>query len=127
MRFNGTSQFLQVPTDASLNTSRFSFEIWARPTGGAGTYRGVMADRSYPQGWAAYLGPDNTWEFWINSGAAMAAISGGTASLNAWHHVVGTFDGTTATLYVNGVAVASTALSSAYQPQTRGGVEIGQS
>jgi hypothetical protein len=125
--FNGTSQFVQAPTDASLNTSRFSFEIWARPTGGAGTYRGVMADRYYPQGWAVYLGPNNTWEFWINSGAGMTGISGGTASPNAWHHVVGTFDGTAATLYINGVAVASAALTSAYQPQTRAAVEIGQS
>jgi len=56
----------------------------------------------------------------------MVSIAGGTNTLNAWHHIVGTFDGTNARLYVNGVAVASAALPSGYQPNTRGSVEIGQ-
>jgi hypothetical protein len=127
--FDGTSQYVQAPTDGSLNTSTFSFEVWARPTGGAG-YRGVITDRYWPAGgatgWNLYLGTSGAWEFWINSGAGMVSIPGGTSTLNAWHHIVGTFDGTNARLYVNGVAVASAALSSGYQPNTRGSVEIGQ-
>src|SRR5207245_172118 len=92
----------------------------------AGTYRGVLADRFYPQGWNLYLGSSGAWEFWINSGAGMVSIAGGASTLNAWHHVVGTFDGITARLYVNGVAVASAALSGAYQPNTGNSREIGQ-
>ncbi|MDQ6675340.1 MAG: LamG domain-containing protein, partial [Chloroflexota bacterium] len=67
------------------------------------------------------------WEFWVNSGTGMISVAGGTGSLNQWQHVVGTFNGTTATLYLNGVAVASGNVSSAYQPQTRNPFEIGQS
>jgi hypothetical protein len=125
--FDGTSQFVQVPSDASLNPSIFSFEIWARPTGGAGTYRVAIASRNYPQGWTLVVGSFDDWEFWINSGTGLVTFGGGTATLNTWHHLVGTFDGTTAVLYVNGVRVASAAVSAAYQPQTRGPLLISQS
>jgi hypothetical protein len=124
--FNGTNQYVQAPSDASTNTSTFSFEVWARPTGGAGAYRGVIANRYFPQGWNLYLGTSGAWEFWINSGTGMVSITGGTSTLNAWHHLVGTFDGTTARLYVNGVAIASAALTAAHQPNTRNPLEIGQ-
>jgi len=85
-----------------------------------------MASRQYPTGWVLYLVPDGTWEFWVNSGAAMITISSNPATLNAWQHLVGTFDGTTATLYVNGVAAGSAAVTSSYQPQTGTVLEIAQ-
>src|SRR5207248_11696460 len=44
--FNGTSQYVQVPYTATLNTPKFAFDIWARPSGGAGKYRGVIASRA---------------------------------------------------------------------------------
>jgi len=86
----------------------------------------VFADRFFPQGWNLYLGASGAWEFWINSGTGMVSIAGGSSALNAWHHIAGTFDGTNARLYVNGVAVASAALSTTYQPNTRSSLEIGQ-
>ena len=54
----------------------------------------------------SYLGSSGAWELWINNASGMVGIAGGTSTLNAWHHIVGTFDGTTARLYVNGVAIA---------------------
>jgi hypothetical protein len=122
--FDGTTQFLQAPSDATTNTATFSFEIWVRPTGGGG-YRGVITDRFYPRGYNLYLGTSGAWELWINSGSGMAVVGGGASTLNAWHHVAGTFDGTTAVLYVNGVQVASGPISG-YQPQAQAPFEIGQ-
>jgi hypothetical protein len=84
-----------------------------------------MANRLYPRGWVLYLSAGGTWEFWLNSGSGMVSIGGGTSTLNTWHHVVGTFDGTTAALYVNGVAVGSGTVS-AYQPQMGGWLEFAQ-
>jgi hypothetical protein len=125
--FNGTTQYVQAPYAATLNTPQFSVEIWARPSGGAGLYRGLMASRVYPQGWALYIGTDGTWEFWVNSGADMLAIwSANAVTLNTWYHVVGTFDGTTSKLYVNGALVASGTVTT-YTAQTSNPLEIGQS
>jgi len=124
--FDGTSQYVQIPSTPSLNPATFSAEIWARPTSGAGAYRGVLASRFYPTGWVLYAGGGGAWEFWVNSGSAIVSVAGGTVTPNTWQHVVGTFDGTTARLYVNGVAVASGAVPG-YQPQTRNPIEIGQS
>jgi hypothetical protein len=125
--FDGASQYVQVAYDASLNPSTFSMEVWARPTGGTGTYRGVMASRFYPAGWSLYLGASGAWELWVNSGTTMISVAGGTSTLNTWHHLVGTFDGTTTRLYVNGVAVASGAVTAAYQPNNGNPIQIAQS
>jgi hypothetical protein len=123
--FNGTSQYVNVPSNAALNPSHFTVEVWAKATGGAGTYRGIVASRAYPNGWVLYAAGNNLWQFWINNGTAMVAISGGSVTLNAWTHLVGTFDGTTARFYVNGVLANSTTITS-YTPQTTKAVEIGQ-
>ncbi len=126
VNFNGTTQYVQAPSDPTVNPSSFSVEVWARPTGGTGAYHGVMASRSYPQGWALYEGDDGSWEFWVNSGSGMNAIFSDPATQNAWHHVVGTFDGTTMRLYVNGVLASSTT-AVGYQAQTVNPIEIAQS
>jgi hypothetical protein len=124
--FNGTSQYMQAPSDAALNPARFSVEVWARPTGGAGTYHGVVSSRVYPQGWVLYLGPDGSWEFWVNSGSGMISIYSNPSTLNSWQHLVGTFDGATANLYVNGVAVASAPVTG-YAGQLGNALQIARS
>jgi len=123
--FNGASQYVSVPYSATLNPATFSVEVWAKPIGGAGTYRGVIASRAYPNGWVLYAGSNNIWQFWINNGTGMLAISGGPITLNAWTHLVGTFDGTTVRFYVNGVQASSAAVAS-YHPQTTKALAIGQ-
>jgi hypothetical protein len=123
---NGSTQSVTVPYAAALNPPQFSAEVWAKPTGGAGTYRGVLASRTYPNGWVIYAGSNNTWQFWIDNGTKMSILHGSPITLNTWTHLVGTFDGTTARFYVNGVLVASSTISS-YSPQTSLALVIGQS
>src|SRR5262249_52307345 len=86
---------------------------------------GIVASRTFPNGWVLYAGSNNSWQFWINSGTTMLSISGGSITLNAWTHLVGTFDGTTARFYVNGVQINSATVTS-YHPQTATALAIGQ-
>jgi hypothetical protein len=121
----GTGQYVGIPYAAGLNPAAFSVEAWARPTGGAGTYRGALASRDYPRGWILYATGGNAWEFWVNDGTGMRAVAGGPVVLDAWAHLVGTFDGATARLYVNG-ALAGTGTVTAYTPQAANPLAIGQ-
>jgi hypothetical protein len=123
--FDGVTQYVSVPYAASLNPSVFSVEVWAKPTGGAGTYRGVAASRAYPYGWVFYASSNDTWQFWVNNSSGMAIVSGGGVTLNVWTHLVGTFDGSTARIYVNG-QLAGTGSVTAYQPQASKVLTIGQ-
>jgi len=125
--FDGTSQYVDVPYAAGYNPAVFSVETWAYPTGGAGTYRGAMGSRTFPQGWVLYAGSTDVWEFWINNGSSqMLVVAGSSVTLNAWSHIVGTCDGTTVRLYVNGVLVGSATLAAPYMPQTTQDLAIGQ-
>jgi hypothetical protein len=125
--FNGTSEFVTVPYNAALNSAAFSVEIWAFPTGGAGAFRGAIGNRSGGVlGWILYAGDDNVWQFWINDGGlagSMVAVVGGTVTLNVWTHLVATFDGVTARLIINGVAVASA--TPTYTPNAEADLTIG--
>ncbi len=50
-----------------------------------------------------------TGRFRISSGGSMHEILAGSISLGSWHHLVATWDGSNATLYLDGPAVGSTA------------------
>ncbi len=90
----------------------FSFEIWAEPTSldpvnyrcPVGNFSGWTA---HPTGWYVYQTPGTpcTFAFVLQPAQYWIAYSGVTPG--KWYHLVGTYDGTNATFYVNGVAVAA--------------------
>ncbi len=59
------------------------------------------------RGYILYAASDNTWEFWLGNGD-WDIVSGPAIVLNQWTHLVATYDGTTARMYVNGALVGST-------------------
>jgi PKD repeat protein len=114
--FNGSSQYVQVPYSSALNPTRFSVEAWAYVTGGSGTYRAIVSNRDYStgntRGFILYAASDDTWRFWLGNGTDIwEQLIGPTLAPNTWTHLVGTFDGTTARLYVNGTLVDSATMT----------------
>ena len=110
--FDGTSELVSVPYTAALNTATTTLEAWVYPTGGQGRFRAVVSNRDYQvgatRGSILYASASNTWQYWIGNGSGSWTVVGGPAvTLNDWTHVAGTYDGSTARLYVDGTLVAS--------------------
>jgi len=118
---------IDVAYDPALNPSVFSVECWALVTGGAGNYRSAVTSRDTTTGTAygytLYAANDNTWQFWLGNGTTWVAVSGPAIVANQWAHLVGTYDGATASLYVNGVLASSRPV--AYVPNAAQRLSIG--
>ncbi|HEX3359325.1 MAG TPA: LamG-like jellyroll fold domain-containing protein, partial [Tepidisphaeraceae bacterium] len=116
---------VDVPYNAGLNpVPPFSIEFWAKPNSLAGTdSTGVCPLSSFDpnnfgganrSGYLFYVNNSGTWQFRLGTVGGYAGIctaSGANATLGVWQHIVGTYDGATARLYVNGNLAGSTAAS----------------
>lgn len=101
---------IDVPWTDALNTPVFTVECWAKVTGGAGVHRSPLTSRADgPQrGYIFYAEPGNTWQFWIGTGdqSGWVSLPGPAVQLNTFAHLVGVYDGSTLSFYVNGILVA---------------------
>jgi hypothetical protein len=109
--FDGTgSQYVDLGTwDPSAGTGQLSISLWANWGGISGQYMGLIGKRDT---WAA---DDMMWQIEAaqgdgNVGASRESgqtVSGFIPEVGQWEHVALTFDGTTGTLYRNGLQVSS--------------------
>ena len=116
--FSGSAQYVRVASSASLSlASTVSLEAWIKPTSipAAGAFASVLTK---PESYSLqFNGPK--MEFTIMQAGTRrrlqtpAALVAGTR-----YHVVGTYDGTTQRLYINGALVASAALTGAITTNT---------
>ena len=100
-----------VPSAASLDIrSAVSVEAWVRPS--ASHNGGILektVDGSVNSQYMLFV-EGGLPKFRLRTAAGgLPTIDGPTLALNTWSHVVGTFDGTTMRLYVNGALAASAA------------------
>ncbi|CAM9295251.1 unnamed protein product [Chrysoparadoxa australica] len=79
-------------------TAHFSVEVWGMVGGGVDTVRvAIMAGR-YTLG----VTRDNNWRFSITTAEGIEIhLNGCQVEVGVWYHVVGTYDGTVARLYVD--------------------------
>jgi len=108
--FDGTNCIL-VGDAVDLRPAVFTFSAWGasvanedativgRPLNGATT-----GDNTFQM----FVG-GNLWRLGFNGGGRLMT----TATAGAWHHVAGTFDGATLTMYVDGTAITGTTVGAA--------------
>jgi hypothetical protein len=129
LRFDGTDDYITVPDSASLDIgTAATFSVWVRPTTitfGSGAAKIFRKWQSGVEDKQLSLSSGGNICFYLHDtfgGSCLTASSQVTA--NAWNHIVGRYDGSTAKIYVNGVEVASKAASGDVSDGT-GAFEIG--
>ena len=101
--FNSTSNRIQLPR-VFTNQTQFTIEAWVKPNNDIGAI--ISQSNSTARGvFLQHFPSENNFQFMLTSGTIKK-----TATLYEWQYVVGTFDGTTAKLYVNdGTPVSASA------------------
>jgi Concanavalin A-like lectin/glucanases superfamily len=96
--FDGHSAEATVPSSPSLKLTQVTIELWIKKTSDSGY--GIYVAKDYFE----LLNNSFTGrlEFRLTASADPALVSSTTLALNTWYYVVATYDGTTASLYING-------------------------
>src|SRR6266568_708341 len=127
----------RVPYNAALNpTGPFTVEAWVKPTiNGAANAQCPLINRvpddlADLQGWDFFQGSAaEGWEFRMFNGSGSDTVfdlNGGPYVVGAWNHLAAVYDGLSATLYVNGVEVDSSAAPNGHHvPNTVAPLSIG--
>lgn len=107
--FDGINDYIDCGNTSSLNaiggTTNITVSGWVYYTayGGGGQPYSVITVKGSPWTWLLE-NPSNTFRFRITAGGADVSISDtSTHLLNTWYNVVGTYDGSSMKIYVNGV------------------------
>jgi hypothetical protein len=108
---NGSTGYVNVPNASNLSpSSALSVEAWVYPTVGTSTQRWVSKFNQY----TLRLMSTQKAQLELGIGAGFPSVTDSSnLSLNTWHHVVGTYDGATMKLYVDGSQKASAAQTGA--------------
>ena len=132
--FDGTTGYALTPYYAALNPTVFSAEAWVNPNATPASEFCVMSCGQFAtsgrSGWLIYQFPAY-WNLrtYINSGTTAAVNLAGVSSpvIGSWTHLAVTWDGTTASLYVNGTLEGTQAPTNTpnYVPGISGGFCVG--
>lgn len=112
--FDGVNDYINIPSNALIApASAISVEAWVKPNDVA-TWHQVVTKR-YSEGSDPYnsyilctnnTGNTNKWVFAISNGTGGSQVSAVDTDVlmpNVWTHLLGTYDGSSVKLYVNGV------------------------
>jgi concanavalin A-like lectin/glucanase superfamily protein/Ig-like domain-containing protein len=131
-----TKDRVAAPFDSSINpTGQFTAEAWVYPAVvDSGTYCPLSywteaAGAVGRTGWLIYQNGTSGWTFRMYNGHTSSSTEvdltgGGTPVANTWYHLAAVFDGTQASLYVNGLLVTQH-VTTAYAPNIGGPFSIG--
>jgi Concanavalin A-like lectin/glucanases superfamily len=122
MAFDGSTGLVSIPGsvwDPSGNKP-YSIEAWVKPAVVDASFR-RLAGREPAGNHGAMLAWHNSLKFYTGRGDASAGIetaAGGSPTVGVWAHLVGTYDGTTLRMYVNGALVQAVASSRSVDVQS---------
>lgn len=114
--FNGTTNYIDMEDNLNLNTSGFTVSAWIKRDVNSGG-RSILSKRATAyggvRGYDFRILADGRFNArWRNSSGTNQEITSSVAiPLNIWHNVAVVYNGTTATIYIDGVADTSANLT----------------
>jgi len=113
LEFDGINDYVSVPSDVSLNNDQITVEFWTRMDN-PGKWEGIVdKGRDTNSDWCFLTGNEGETEgiiFGIGNGSSTQELHYSWNDLQ-WHHIAGTYDGTTMRLYVDGESRGSAVVS----------------
>ena len=112
--FDGTGDYLSVPTGTALNLSSgdFTIEGWIYATDVIG-YHTIFSNGDYPSTAQVILSVAAAPSLYMSNGSGWVIVlsSSINVNINSWNHIAVTASGTTYTIWVNGVSGGSSSAS----------------
>lgn len=112
LSFDGINDYVEIPDDNSLDfaptTSHFTFEAWINiEKGGVSILDKGIVDRPNYRSIIGYGDIPSTTNIGVWNQMYGVRFGSPALSINAWHHVVTVFNGSTVVFYVDGVSDGS--------------------
>jgi len=133
LNFDGTSDQVNLGTsigNALAGTNKVTIEAWVKPTTTSGPYRIIVGNYSTPANQMQFcIRQQNTgYAFFLGngSGGSYGAVgAANTVTTGVWQHVSGTWDGSVAKIYINGVLTNTASITYPSFGSTTNSVVIG--
>jgi hypothetical protein len=123
VQFNGTNQYLQTAITAVTGTFTIEFWVYNQSFGGVDGKGYLFNGTTSSNANRVQIGIGSTGQLFYyheNASAGTFTVNAGSTlfSLNTWYHVAVVSNGTTLTLYINGVSVGSGTITNTPSPGT---------
>jgi concanavalin A-like lectin/glucanase superfamily protein len=136
LSFDGSTAGVNVPDSPSLEPAAVSVSAWVNGSASPGLYRYIVAKGANgcsAASYGLYTGTDGGIAFYVSTDQGLAwtlspAVAQSTVWNGQWHNVVGTYDGSSVRLYLDGRQVGSgtpDTVPIAYGLQTSNDLAIG--
>ena len=127
--FDGIDDYITVPDTVSLRVgSAFSVEAWAKPSTQNRDYNKVVSKNSVAydlfMGQGTIVAQKFNFGVYDTTPTSYEVNALAQFAVNQWYHLLGTFDGTTVTLFIDGISQGTTAFSGT-RPNLTSEVNIG--
>jgi hypothetical protein len=123
LNLDGSNDYVQSTYSTALNiTTNLTMELWIYPTKNSGT-QNVISKSSSSQN-VSYIFPrtDDGWNtfsaYFTFNGTGWTIVNTPYTSLNSWHHVAMTYDGSNVRIYMDGTLVKTQAASGSITTNT---------